>query len=237
MEELKQRLSRTSISSDMDIDRIVKESKTTTITEARETIYFRHRGEDSKKTSTPCGLEIPTLKRLSILDTETDERRTRKKDATESIGSSQENAVQHQKPDDAQPIAVVPKPTETPLNPPAKESEGVDDLMSDYHSLEMELKDINEKNKELRKKFFDDKKETPTLTCSTSTAAPVSTRIQEWKTTSIRSSEAGSKEKKKCSFASGSIELKPESGGAVVRLPPPNGATSKRNGCSFNFIK
>ncbi|VDO19233.1 unnamed protein product [Heligmosomoides polygyrus] len=80
-QELKQRLSRTSISSDMDIDRIVKESKTTTITEARETIYFRHRGE----------------------------------------------------------------------------SEGVDDLMSDYHSLEMELKDINEKNKELRKKFFDDK--------------------------------------------------------------------------------
>lgn len=37
------------------------------------------------------------------------------------------------------------------------QSEGVDDLMSDYHSLEMELKDINEKNKELRKKFFDDK--------------------------------------------------------------------------------
>lgn len=41
IQELKQRLNKICVSSNFEVDRIVKETKTTTITESKETIHFR----------------------------------------------------------------------------------------------------------------------------------------------------------------------------------------------------
>ncbi|KAK5967411.1 hypothetical protein GCK32_016894, partial [Trichostrongylus colubriformis] len=159
--ELKQRLSRTSISSDMDIDRIVKESKTTTITEARETVFFRPR-DGSKKRESPSTVEAPGMKRLSIMDSETEER-------SDASSTTPQNLL-------AIPV------TSGDSAPESANNVAVDDLLAGYQNLEKELEEIHEQKKELRKKFFEDKKETPILS-STSSAAPISsTRIQEWKT-------------------------------------------------------
>ncbi|WKY12114.1 hypothetical protein Q1695_003581 [Nippostrongylus brasiliensis] len=218
MEELKQRLSRTSISSDLDVDRIVKESKTTTITEARETIYFRSRGEASSSGKNPATPEVPSMKRLSILDSEAAERSF---------------------------VAVSPKRPSVVLNSndpgerkdSVQGADSVDDLLSEYQNLEKELNDINDKNQELRNKFFEDKKETPVLNSATAVEnrhPTLSARIQEWKTSSTRPSGSPVREKKKATFAAGTSDQKAETSSVVLALPP---ATTKRNGCAFNFIK
>ncbi|CAI4229769.1 unnamed protein product [Auanema sp. JU1783] len=49
MEELKQKLNKNQVSSNYDVDRIVKETKTTTITQSKETIHFRKVAADDKK--------------------------------------------------------------------------------------------------------------------------------------------------------------------------------------------
>ncbi|XGW04873.1 hypothetical protein V3C99_015779 [Haemonchus contortus] len=236
MEELKQRLSRTSISSDMDIDRIVKESKTTTITEARETIFFRPR-DSSRKPPSPSAVESSSVKRLSIMDSETDERRPKKRTSLTTSTS---------KPKEAEPRTSLAIPIESVDSAPkitVAESDAVDDLLSGYQNLEKELEDINEKKNELRKKFFEDKKETPILSSSltavpvssSSSAAPTSsTRIQEWKTSSPKPAESFSKEKKKCSFADSPTEKIEEASTALVRL---SSETSKRSTCPYNLIK
>uniref|UniRef100_A0A7I4YW07 Uncharacterized protein n=1 Tax=Haemonchus contortus TaxID=6289 RepID=A0A7I4YW07_HAECO len=205
----------------MDIDRIVKESKTTTITEARETIFFRPR-DSSRKPPSPSAVESSSVKRLSIMDSETDERR------------------------EAEPRTSLAIPIESVDSAPkitVAESDAVDDLLSGYQNLEKELEDINEKKNELRKKFFEDKKETPILSSSltavpvssSSSAAPTSsTRIQEWKTSSPKPAESFSKEKKKCSFADSPTEKIEEASTALVRLSP---ETSKRSTCPYNLIK
>ncbi|XGW04874.1 hypothetical protein V3C99_015779 [Haemonchus contortus] len=205
----------------MDIDRIVKESKTTTITEARETIFFRPR-DSSRKPPSPSAVESSSVKRLSIMDSETDERR------------------------EAEPRTSLAIPIESVDSAPkitVAESDAVDDLLSGYQNLEKELEDINEKKNELRKKFFEDKKETPILSSSltavpvssSSSAAPTSsTRIQEWKTSSPKPAESFSKEKKKCSFADSPTEKIEEASTALVRL---SSETSKRSTCPYNLIK
>ncbi|KAL6741343.1 hypothetical protein Aduo_014610 [Ancylostoma duodenale] len=190
-QELKQRLSRTSVSSDVDIDRIVKESKTTTITETRETIHFRPREtKNTRNEASPSALEIPMRKRLSILDSSTDERRPQRE-----VSPSTSRYYYR-----SQSLRPYSKPTVPDKGEQGTASDNADDLAADYANLEKELKDINDKNKELRKRFFDEKNETPIMS-STSPLPPISARIQEWDSMSIRSAETSRREKKKCTFA------------------------------------
>ncbi|KAK5981133.1 hypothetical protein GCK32_020766, partial [Trichostrongylus colubriformis] len=121
----------------MDIDRIVKESKTTTITEARETVFFRPR-DGSKKRESPSTVEAPGMKRLSIMDSETEERSTRICGDVLCIGICQWLFFNI-------------------FKQPAQNDVAVDDLLAGYQNLEKELEEIHEQKKELRKKFFEDK--------------------------------------------------------------------------------
>ncbi|EYB91837.1 hypothetical protein Y032_0201g1729 [Ancylostoma ceylanicum] len=160
-QELKQRLSRTSVSSDVDIDRIVKESKTTTITETRETIHFRPReGKNSRRDASPSTLEVPIRKRLSILDSTTDEKRPQR----ETSPSTSSHYYR------TQTIRPYSKPIVSDNGEQGTTNDNVDDLAADYANLEKELKDINDKNKELRKRFFDEKASTTDRRISPSTS-------------------------------------------------------------------
>ncbi|KAK6755262.1 hypothetical protein RB195_013937 [Necator americanus] len=200
-QELKQRLSRTSVSSDVDIDKIVKESKTTTITETRETIHFRPR-RDSRRDVSSSSLEVPMRKRLSILDSSSDEKRAQKQVSPSS------SSHYHR----AQISRSCSRPTipDEEVQKPLSDNDG--DLAADYANLEKELKDINEKNKELRTKFFGEKSETAILS-SPSPVPAVSARIQEWDSMSKRSGEITRREKKRCTFASTACDLEPETPG------------------------
>ncbi|VDM58517.1 unnamed protein product [Angiostrongylus costaricensis] len=206
--EMKQRLSRTSISSDMDIDRITKESKTTTITEARETIYFRPRQSSSRKDGTACVLDaVPEVKRLSIMDSQTDEKRMQPEFPVSEVDGSGTALKQ-------------------------KATDSTNELVANYEALEKELKDINETNNELRKKFFKNKNETPIL--GTPSSGPVvSSRIQEWNCSSSKPVGSMTREKKKLSFITPTCELNNEKSAAVVQLSP---TQDKQNDCSFNYI-
>ncbi|RCN52094.1 hypothetical protein ANCCAN_01882 [Ancylostoma caninum] len=244
-QELKQRLSRTSVSSDVDIDRIVKESKTTTITETRETIHFRPReGKNTRRDASSSSLEVPLRKRLSILDSSTDEKRPQREISPSTsryyyryffrrifedcIDLLVENFINR-----TQSVRPYNKATVSDKGEQGPASDNVDGLAADYANLEKELKDINDKNKELRKRFFDEKSETPIMS-STSSLPPISARIQEWDSMSIRSAETSRREKKKCTFATPSQSAGQESSTMDRRTSP---STSKQNDCSFNFIK
>ncbi|CAJ0589892.1 unnamed protein product [Cylicocyclus nassatus] len=239
-QELKQRLSRTSVcTSDVDIDRIVKESKTTTITETRETIHFRPRESTDKEDVCSSSVEIPVRKRLSILDSTFDERRARQ---------TSPNTSTYRKSSATRSGAKTPPSVMIRTKPSASRDDN-DDLAADYANLEKELQDINERNKELKKRFFEEKTETPIMGRS-SPLPSMSSRIQEWDSMSIRA-----RERRKCTFAGPKQEVMPEVGKLIELLESElvvtaksrkpskeqhktsSSSTGKQNGSSHNIVK
>ncbi|KJH40417.1 hypothetical protein DICVIV_13628 [Dictyocaulus viviparus] len=193
----------------MDIDRIMKETKTTTTTEARETIYFRPREVSLRRDASPSALDIPVeVKRLSIMDSQTDKKRVQPEHP--SSGQIVDGDVAAKK---------------------QKSTDSVDELVTNCDILENELKSLNDKNKELRRTFFGIKDETPIL--STSSPPPMVSAGQEWNCSSSTTLQPLKREKKQLSFMSPPSESK-EGDSPIVEISP---SQKKRNDNVFNSTK